>query len=74
MERDWSSVRGRKIIMNKVKRYSWSNSEITILTNIQKIVSKEISEIDYLNDSIANCQQCTKDDSSCRLNVFWITS
>ena len=46
MERDWSSVRGRKIIMpNKVKPSDWTIIELSVLKNIQKTVECEINNL-----------------------------
>ena len=73
MERDWSSVRGRKIIVNKVRRYSWSNNELTILTNIQKIVSNEISKLDQSQHLPSKFNECNDTEAN-DINVSWITS
>ena len=70
MERDWSLVRGRKIMADKVKPCDWTLIELSVLKNIQKTVEREICRLQL---DTSKETRVTHNESH-KTTVTWITS
>jgi hypothetical protein len=48
MEKDWLTVRGKKFQKNYINQeINWSDTELIILLNIEKVVINELNTITY---------------------------